>query len=139
MTDTMTSGQRSAHMARIKSRRTRPEMRVHGFLKGHRVRHQMWPALPGRPDAIAGRTAVFVNGCFWHGCARCYQEPKSNREFWRAKIRRNRARQRQVTGLLRKLGISVLVLWEHDIMRREGDIFLSNVAKKLKTPWKRRS
>lgn len=117
MADRLTREQRSAHMARIRSRRTRPEMRVHGWLKGNRVRHKMWPDLPGRPDVFIreGRVCVFVNGCFWHGCRRHYREPKTNRAFWRAKIARNRQRQREVKRALEGLGFAVVVLWEHDL------------------------
>lgn len=120
MTDTMTKKQRSEHMARIRSRRTTPEMLLHGMLKGRRVRHQMWPDwLHGHPDVwIEPNIVVFVNGCFWHGCPRHWRCPKTNRKFWAEKIRRNAARQRSVIRKLRKDGWSVRVVWEHDIARK---------------------
>jgi DNA mismatch endonuclease, patch repair protein len=76
----------------------------------------------GKPDFIfrQARLAVFVDGCFWHGCPRCYRRPKSNREFWDAKIARNRERDRQVTIELRSLGWRVVRIWEHDLPNRAG-------------------
>lgn len=59
--------------------------------------------------------AVFVDGCFWHGCSKCGHTPKTNRRFWNAKILRNRARDRQKSALLRMSGIRVLRFWEHEI------------------------
>src|SRR5690349_19592581 len=60
----------------------------------------------GRPDfAWPGqRVAVFIDGCFWHGCPRCYKAPKTNRSFWRDKVTSNRARDRRVTAELRRAG-----------------------------------
>jgi DNA mismatch endonuclease (patch repair protein) len=70
--------------------------------------------LPGKPDVYVGRIrlAIFVNGCFWHGhdCRRGHL-PSTNREFWEKKIRRNGERDREVSHVLRELGIDVLVLW----------------------------
>lgn len=122
MADTLTKKKRSELMSRIRSKRTTPEMLIHGLLKGHKVRHQMWPDwLHGHPDVAIfddeGRTetVVFVNGCFWHGCPKHWRCPKTNRIFWREKIRRNGARQRSVVRKLRSSGYSVRVVWEHEI------------------------
>jgi DNA mismatch endonuclease (patch repair protein) len=129
MTDTMTREQRSAHMARIRGRRTTPEMLLHGRLKGKRVRHKMWPDwLHGHPDVViygegVRDTVVFVNGCFWHGCPRHFRCPKTNRKFWAEKIRRNGARHRAVVRKLRGCGYRVFTLWEHDIMKKQGRFF----------------
>lgn len=123
MTDTMTTEQRSAHMAKIKGRRTKPELVFHGILKGNRVRHKMWPDLHGHPDCVIygedgeRDVAVFVNGCFWHGCPKHFKCPKSNKDFWMNKIARNAVRQMQVSRRLRAAGYSVVVLWEHDIIK----------------------
>lgn len=69
--------------------------------------------LPGRPDFSfpATRVAIFVDGCFWHGCPRCYRRPQSNRKYWDFKIARNRQRDRQVTRALRGLGWRVIRIW----------------------------
>jgi DNA mismatch endonuclease (patch repair protein) len=72
--------------------------------------------LPGRPDIVFTRTriAVFVDGCFWHRCPDYGVLPKSNGEWWRAKLERNVARDREKDDLLRKTGWTVLHLWEHE-------------------------
>ncbi len=73
--------------------------------------------IKGVPDFYfpAERLAIFVDGCFWHGCNMCGHVPKKNRPFWQAKIERNRERDRQITVVLRRQGISVLRFWEHDV------------------------
>ena len=76
--------------------------------------------LPGKPDFVFPRLrlAVFVNGCFWHGCPRHATQPKNNAAFWRAKLARNRARDREVGRLLRARGWRVARIWEHELLRR---------------------
>jgi DNA mismatch endonuclease (patch repair protein) len=70
--------------------------------------------VPGRPDFSfrKQKVAVFVDGCFWHGCPRCFRLPKQNRAFWKAKIERNRKRDRSVNGRLRRLGWKVIRIRE---------------------------
>jgi len=72
--------------------------------------------LPGTPDAVVDRAkvAVFMHGCFWHGCPKCYKAPRRNRRFWAAKLSRNRARDRRVVAQLRRAGWLVVILWECD-------------------------
>lgn len=73
--------------------------------------------IPGRPDFSfrKQRVAVFVDGCFWHGCPKCFQLPKQNRGFWKAKIEGNRKRDRSVNGRLRRLGWKVLRVRECEL------------------------
>jgi len=73
---------------------------------------------------------VFVDGCFWHGCPRCYRRPKSNRKFWDAKITRNRMRDRRVKSVLRNEGWQVLRFWEHDL-KINGERAAHRIAKSL--------
>jgi DNA mismatch endonuclease (patch repair protein) len=117
--DIWTKRKRSEVMALIRSRgnkntelRLRDVFRVAG-ITGWR-RHQ---PLPGRPDFVfrKERLAVFVDGCFWHGCARCYRRPSSNRVYWDAKVQRNRARDMEVCRELRRRGWRVLRIWEHEL------------------------
>jgi DNA mismatch endonuclease (patch repair protein) len=73
--------------------------------------------LPGNPDFVFPHIplAIFVDGCFWHGCPRCYHRPLSNRQYWDAKVLRNEARDRRVRANLRRGGWSVLRIWEHGL------------------------
>jgi len=104
-------------MGKIRSRGNRKtELRLAALFRAHGItgwRRQL--PLPGRPDFAfpKAKVAVFTDGCFWHGCPRCYRRPKGNRAFWDAKLARNRARDRAVARELRKRGWRVLRLWEH--------------------------
>jgi len=73
--------------------------------------------LPGKPDVFFPRqkVAVFVDGCFWHGCPKCGHLPKTNRAFWRAKILRNKQRDRLAKSRLMRMRITTLRLWEHEL------------------------
>jgi DNA mismatch endonuclease (patch repair protein) len=117
MADVFSKRKRSQVMAAIRSKGNKDTeqklvsiLRLHG-IKGWR-RH---PALPGKPDFVfhRERQAVFVDGCFWHGCKKHARLPKSNVAYWRAKLERNAMRDRRNTRLLRKRGWKVLRFWEH--------------------------
>ena len=71
----------------------------------------------GKPDVYFPRqkVAVFLDGCFWHGCPECGHIPKTNPRFWRAKIARNQERDQMTARRLRANGISVVRIWEHNI------------------------
>lgn len=71
----------------------------------------------GKPDFYfpERKVAVFVDGCFWHGCPRCGHVPKANHPYWKAKIERNVQRDRANNARLNELGISVLRFWEHEL------------------------
>ena len=73
--------------------------------------------LPGKPDIYfpKARIAIFLDGCFWHGCGRCGHVPKTNSLFWATKIGRNQARDRKNSRLLRKEGVYVIRAWEHSL------------------------
>jgi len=107
----------SERMRRVATRNTEPERRVRSIARQLGIRHTSRTAdLPGKPDLVLPDhgIAVFVHGCFWHGCPRCYVEPKRNRQWWRQKIANNRRRDRRKTYHLRKLGYSVITFMEHD-------------------------
>ena len=73
--------------------------------------------LPGKPDFVfhRERLAIFVDGCFWHGCATHFRMPESSRGYWEAKIARNVARDFEVRGALKQRGWRVLRFWEHEL------------------------
>lgn len=95
------------------------EARLRGALVRARLRG--WTAnartIKGHPDFFfkGESVAIFVDGCFWHGCPRCGHVPKKNSAFWEAKISRNRERDAQTTAELRRDGILVVRFWEHQL------------------------
>ena len=104
-------------MRRVATKGTAPERRVRAVARRLKIRHTTQTSrLPGKPDLVLPdhNVAVFVHGCFWHGCPRCYAEPKRNRQWWRQKIANNRRRDRRKAAELRRLGYSVITLMEHD-------------------------
>ena len=125
MTDVFTAEKRSAVMARVKGRDTKPELTVRRMLWRLGARYRLdRKDLPGRPDIVMpGRQlAVFVHGCFWHGhdCARGGRVPKANRDYWTGKIGRNRARDIETRAALEALGWRVEVVWECDLKDAEA-------------------
>jgi len=92
------------------------ELRQAVWRLGGRYRLQL-PGVPGRPDfgSRTKRVAVFVDGCFWHGCPTCYVEPARNRAFWRQKIVYNRRRREDVLRQLRSSDWAVVQVWGHDV------------------------
>lgn len=111
---------RSAVMRRVKGKDTRPEMQVRRLLHAAGYRYRLHRRdLPGTPDlAFPGRRkAIFVHGCFWHGhdCRRGARQPKTNAEYWRAKIARNRERDAQNRAALAGLGWGSLTVWECEL------------------------
>lgn len=117
MTDVYDARKRSAVMRRVKSKDTRPEKTVRRLLTALGVRYRLHRKdLPGSPDiAMPGRKlALFVHGCFWHGhdCARGSRVPKQNRDYWTAKVGRNRARDIVSRDKLEALGWRVETIWE---------------------------
>jgi DNA mismatch endonuclease, patch repair protein len=125
MTDVFAPEKRSAVMRRVKGRGTAPELQVRRLIWSLGGRYRLNRAdLPGRPDIVlAGRRiAVFVHGCFWHGhdCARGARVPKANRDYWTAKIARNRARDVSARLALEADGWRVETVWECDLKDRDG-------------------
>ena len=140
----MTAEQRHRCMSHIRSRDTKPELKVRRWLWHHGYRYRLnVKSVPGKPDIVMRpyRTAIFVNGCFWHGHnvqfstaqiensklkiekaadpgaalienSACCKIPQSNRAFWVAKIRRNQERDQRNYQLLQENGWQVIVVWE---------------------------
>ena len=110
---------RSAQMALIRSRDTKPETRVRKALHAAGLRYRLHDRrLPGSPDLVfaSRRVVVFVHGCFWHqhpGCAAC-RMPKTRHDFWRAKLEGNVARDARQVAELEAQGWRVLTIWECD-------------------------
>lgn len=124
MTDVYDKAKRSAVMARVKSKDTSPEKTVRGILTGLGARYRLHRKdLPGNPDIVmpGRKLAVFVHGCFWHGhdCARGARVPKANRDYWLAKVARNRARDDHAQSALRDGGWRVEIVWECELKDRD--------------------
>lgn len=104
-------------MSRIKARNTTPELALRKALRaigqtGYRLHYVK---APGRPDVafVGAKVAVFVHGCFWHGCPHCaLRKPKSNTAFWSQKLVANKARDARKVRELRRAGWRVLTVWE---------------------------
>ncbi len=102
-----------------RGRDTKPELRVRRLVhaRGMRYRVNVRPVPGFRRTAdllfSKARVIVLIDGCFWHGCAVHYTSPKTNREFWAAKIQQNRARDVETVALLEEEGWRVLRFWEH--------------------------
>jgi DNA mismatch endonuclease (patch repair protein) len=122
MADIFSRQKRSAVMALIRGfGNKRTELRLIAIFRAHGITgwRRRQPVV-GRPDFVfpRERLAVFVDGCFWHGCPKHATWPKQNAAFWRAKILRNQARDREVNRLLKKAGWRVLRIWEHALTRK---------------------
>ncbi|MGH7975335.1 MAG: very short patch repair endonuclease [Limisphaerales bacterium] len=135
MPDIFTKAKRSALMSRIRSHgNAATELRFICLLKDSGItgwrRHQK---IFGKPDFVFPKLklAVFVDGCFWHGCLRCYSEPKSNRAFWRQKIAANRKRALVANRALRKTGWQILRVWEHELTRKNEARLILRIQKFL--------
>jgi DNA mismatch endonuclease, patch repair protein len=115
MADFLTQDQRASLMARIRSRgNAATEIAFLKLLRSLGIRGwRRHVSLPGTPDFAfpAVKLAVFIDGCFWHGCPRCYRRPKSNQRYWNQKVARNRVRDRRANLELRRKGWSVLRVW----------------------------
>lgn len=114
--DTVDKTTRSRYMAAVKSRGNQSTERQmvrllrNSGLRGWRRQHP----ISGTPDFcwLKQRVALFVDGCFWHGCPRCYKTPKSNVRYWKTKVANNRKRDRRIKSLLRRRGWAVVRVWE---------------------------
>ena len=134
MSDVFSIKKRSEVMSKIRSRNNKGTELVLGrLLNSNGIRgwkcHQ---SLPGKPDFVfkTQRVAIFVDGCFWHGCPSCYRKPKSNKTYWRKKINTNMTRDRRVRNQLRRLGWAVARIWECSL-EKKPDICLKKILRAL--------
>ena len=148
---------RSANMAAIHGKDTKPEMVVRKWLWGHGFRYRLnHPRLPGKPDIVMRkyRTCIFVNGCFWHGHhvslttasspkgegseilltgSECCKIPKTNRDFWVKKIQRNKERDLKVQKELALMGWHSIIVWECELKPHDRERTLQSLAYTLNT------
>jgi DNA mismatch endonuclease (patch repair protein) len=123
-------------MKRVRQTDTWPELAVRRALHAAGLRFRVCPKdLPGRPDIAnkSGRWAIFVHGCYWHGHRGCSLAtvPKTNTEFWLAKLRDNRQRDARKEAHLRELGFLVFVVWQCQVDDRA---LLTHVIRRISSP-----
>lgn len=150
MTDTMTPAQRHRCMSHIRSKNTKPELKVRQWLWNHGYRYRLnVKSVPGKPDIVMRkyRTAIFVNGCFWHGHgvvmppvnseelkvqnSECCKIPETNHMFWVNKIKRNQERDQQNYQLLKDNGWQVIVVWECELKPKRIEETMTRVELQL--------
>ncbi len=125
MVDSISKKHRSWNMSRVRSKDTKPEVKVRSMLhaKGFRFRKNV-KSLPGVPDIVLPKykTVVFVHGCFWHQHPNCVKShiPKSNVEFWTEKLGKNVIRDKKHKKNLKKLGWNVIYVWECKLKNMEA-------------------
>lgn len=115
MVDTFSKEKRSEIMSKIRKINTKPELMLKGSLRGTYFRYQ--PKLPGNPDfAIKSKKfVIFIDGCFWHKCPRCFRPPKSNKKYWKPKIDGNVIRDKRISMEYKRRGWKIIRIWEHHI------------------------
>ena len=149
--DSLSPQQRHANMAAIRSKDTKPELVVRRGLWRRGFRYRLnYKRLPGHPDLVLRkyRTCIFVNGCFWHGHGAsrndkgemtsdkcCCKIPKTNREFWVAKIQRNKERDKEEQRRLAAMGWHCITVWECELTPGKREETLEAVAFTLNHIW----
>ena len=129
----MTPEQRHLCMSHVRSKNTKPEIIVRRFLFSHGFRFRVHVSdVPGKPDIVLRKykTVIFVNGCFWHGHENCriYSFPKTNIEFWKKKIERNKERDLKERIQLRIMGWHVILIWECQLKPKKRDMTLAGLS-----------
>ena len=136
MADKFSPEQRHNCMSRVRSINTKPEIKLRKalFEKGFRYLVNV-KTLPGKPDIVLPkyRTAIFVNGCFWHGHSGCkyYTVPETNVEFWVEKVRKNKERDAVNVQRLESLSWSVVTIWECELKSKAFADTVSRVVGEL--------
>jgi len=123
MSDVHDKATRSYNMSRIKSKNTKPEILVRLFLFANGFRYRLNDKkLPGKPDIVLlkYKTAIFVNGCFWHGHENCkyFKLPVTRSDWWKEKIEKNKENDLKKQTLLKEAGFKVIVIWECEIKNK---------------------
>lgn len=129
--DKLTPQQRHKNMAAIRGKNTKPEIIVRKGLWKRGFRYRLnHKRLVGHPDIVLRkyRTCIFVNGCFWHGHEGCSKIPSTNREFWEAKIRKNKERDIETQKELAKMGWHCITVWECELKPNVREKTLDSLA-----------
>ena len=133
MTDVLTREQRTRNMSNIRGKNTGPELKLRKLLWSHGIRgYRIHYDLPGKPDIVftKKKIAIFIDGCFWHKCPICFQEPETRKEFWMKKIQSNVERDDKVNLQLKSDGWTVMRFWEHDV-RKNPEAIVKHISGKI--------
>jgi DNA mismatch endonuclease (patch repair protein) len=133
MTDVLTPAQRKLNMSRIRGKNTGPEAKIRKMLIAEGIRgYRLHFRLPGKPDIVftKKKIAIFIDGCFWHKCPVCFQEPETRKEFWMKKIQSNVDRDKKVNKQLEDDRWTVLRFWEHDV-RKNPDTIVKKISETI--------
>ena len=128
-----TSGAVRRAMVANRSRDTKPELLVRSAIHRRGLRYRVaarpLPELPRTADLVFRpvRVAVFIDGCFWHGCPEHYTEPRANADYWSAKVLRNKRRDADTDQRLRDAGWTVLRYWEHEPSEQVAEDIIKTV------------
>ena len=120
MVDTVSKKVRSRIMSRIRPKDTKPELILRKALFARGLRFRLNYRVAGYRVDIAfpsRKLAIFVDGCFWHGCPKCFKAPKSNKKYWNWKIKANVERDRRIDIEIKKAGWKIVHVWEHLIRK----------------------
>ena len=136
MADVHDKKTRSYNMSRIRAKDTKPELLVRKFLFENGFRYRLHQKkLPGKPDLILKKynTAIFVNGCFWHGHQGCryFVIPKTRTEWWKDKIQATAEKDLKNYEELRRQGWKVIVIWECELKGEKQREALENLITKI--------
>jgi len=133
MTDVLTKEQRAYNMSKIRGKNTAPEIKLRKLLWSEGIRgYRIHFKLPGKPDIVftKKKIAIFIDGCFWHKCPVCFQEPETRKEFWMKKILSNIDRDVKVNTQLKEKGWTVIRIWEHEIKKNPCSV-IETIREKL--------
>jgi len=145
--DYLTPQQRSKNMAAIHNKNTKPELIMRRGLWRRGFRYRLnHKRLPGHPDLVLRkyRTCIFINGCFWHGhlvdsktmeSSACCKIPTTNHDYWVAKIRRNKERDKEEQRKLAEMGWHCITVWECDLKAKKREETLDSIAFTLNHLW----
>ena len=120
-------------MSNIRGKNTGPELKLRKLLWSHGIRgYRIHYNLPGKPDIVftKKKIAIFIDGCFWHKCPICFQEPETRKEFWMKKIQSNVERDDKVNLQLKSDGWTVMRFWEHDV-RKNPEAIVKHISGKI--------
>ncbi len=119
-------------MSAVKSKETLLEKKMRRALSKHGLRYRKnVKYLTGKPDVafIGKKIVVFIDSCFWHGCKKHFRMPKTNINYWKTKIEKNKKRDKEVNKIYKKNGWVVLRVWEHDL--QNPDKIAANIIKMI--------